>query len=208
MKKRWKGSVSYRNIQLEKIAKTTQFSFTAKDEFGLINLLKDFRLFEKGVEKRVVNILRDKTHLYESDFQIFDYHYSIPNDEYAQHFSQTVFFAQSKKLVLPSFSIRSDRFFNRINNYLGIEDIKSEAFPPFVEPYWRTGEKEQEIKESMSAEMLQFFTTEQNWNVEGLNYFMIFYKKNKILPTTEILDFYKKGRDIMVMLSKPQKNKS
>ncbi len=59
----------------------------------------------------------------------------------------------------------------------------------------------------MSVEMLQFFTTEQDWNVEGLNYFMIFYKKDKVLPTTEILDFYQKGRDLMNMFSIPQKNK-
>jgi len=49
----------------------------------------------------------------------------------------------------------------------------------------------------MGEELLHFFTTEPNWNVERLNYFMIFYKRNKVLKTTEILDFLKQGKTIM-----------
>lgn len=199
----WLLPDSYRVIQLEKIAKTTQFSFTTKDEFGLINLLKDFQFIKKGTGEKIVNILRDKTTLYESDFYVFDCQYTISDGDNALNFPQTVFFAQSKQLALPPFSIRPAHFLNRINNYLGVEDIYPEAFPPFSEQYWLNGE-ERKIHESMSDELLHFFTTEKDWNVEGLNYFMIFYKKNRILPTTEILDFYQKGRGLMELFSNPQ----
>ncbi len=96
MKKRWTGNGAYRKIQLEKIANTTQFSYTSEDEFGLINLLKDFRLFKKGIRKTIVNMVRDKTASYESDFYVFDYHYKIYHDEDVLNFSQTVFLHNRK----------------------------------------------------------------------------------------------------------------
>lgn len=199
----WLLPGSYRVLQLEKIAKKTPFSFTPKDEFGVLNLLKDFRLFQLGGEKRIVNILRDKAALHESDFQVFDYQYTISHGDSSLNYPQTVFFAQSKKLALPPFSIRPPHFFNTTENYLNFGDINEEAAPLFSDQFMGQGATRGQLYKNLSAEMQHFFTTEKDWNVEGLNYYMIFYKKKKVLHTTEILDFYKRGRAIMDMFSKP-----
>jgi len=201
----WLSPGSYRVRQLEKIAKKTDFSFTTKDEFGVINLLKDFRLFQIGGSKRIVNILRDKTNLQEADFRVFDYQYTISDGDNALNFPQTVFFGKSKNLALPSFSLKSPQFFHKMGNYMDFEDIDEEEPPLFSQQDWLEGGKNWTIRESMSEELVRFFTTEPDWNVEGLNYFMIFYKRNKVLKTTEILDFFEKGKQIMDMFARPQK---
>jgi len=63
----------YRDIQFEKIAKKHHFSYSYNDEFGLINLLRDFRLFSKLSSKKITNILGEKSELQESKFYIFIY---------------------------------------------------------------------------------------------------------------------------------------
>ena len=77
MLERWFGKKSHRIEELEKIAKDLGLSFLPKDEFGLINLLKDFKLFRRGGRKRIINILGEKDYLLEADFRIFDYRYTI-----------------------------------------------------------------------------------------------------------------------------------
>lgn len=202
MLENWLRPGSYRVKQLEKIAKNSSLSFSPIDEFGLINLLKDFRLFQKGGRKRIGNILNEKTELHESDFRIFDYQYTVSSGKHSRTFKQTVFFVQSKQLALPQFYMQPEHFFNKVGNYLGIEDIDFVEFPQFSDQYWLKGKDEWQIRQSMNDDLLHFFSIEQDWSLEGLNYYMIFYQKNKILPTTEILDFYKKGKHIVDMFSK------
>ncbi len=191
----------YREIQFEKIAKQSRLSYTYNDEFGLINLLKDFRIFKKGSEQKIENIIGEKTELYESDFRVFDFQYSFQKGKNNLISRQTIFFVQSKNIGLPQFYMEPERYFNKAGKYLGIEDIDFEVFPQFSDQYWLKGESESEIRSTMSDELLHYFTVEKDWSLEGLNYFMIFYKKDKIIPTTDLLEFYQKGKEILKMFS-------
>lgn len=193
----------YRDIQFEKIAKQTELSYTYNDEFGLINLLKDFKLFDRLAKHSISNILGEKTPLYEMDFRVFDYEYQIWTGETEEISKQTVFFVQSKNLGLPQFYMEPERFFTKAGKYLGIEDIDFEAFPQFSDQYWLKGESESEIRNAMSDKVLHYFTVEKDWSLEGINYFLIFYKKDKIIPTTDLLEFYKKGKAIVDLFSQP-----
>ena len=86
------NSSSRRTEALKRIAKELGLSFTPKDEFGLINLLKDFKLFRRGGRKRITNILEEKSDLLEATFKIFDYKYTISTGKSSRTFRQTVFF--------------------------------------------------------------------------------------------------------------------
>ncbi len=198
----WFGSKSHRTEQLEKIAKELGLSFTPKDEFGLINLLKDFKLFRRGGRKRITNILGEKDDLLEVDFRIFDYRYTISTGKSSRTFRQTVFFVQSKKLALPQFYMQPERFFHKIGNYFGMEDIDFEAFPQFSDQYWLKGKEEAAIRGSMNEDLLHFFTIEKYWSLEGLNYYLIFYSKNKTLYGDELKMLYEKGKQIVELFLK------
>ena len=191
----------YRDIQFEKIAKKHHFSYSYNDEFSLINLLRDFRLFSKLSSKKITNILGEKSELQESKFYIFDFEYGVWNGENEDKFTQTVFFVQSKKLALPHFFMEPQGFYTKGEKMVGTNDLYFEAFPKFTDQYRLQGKEEKQIRKVMSDNLLQYFSVEKDWSLEGLNYFLIFYKKDKIIPTTDLMDFYQKGKEIVKMFS-------
>jgi hypothetical protein len=174
--------------------------YTAKDEWGLLNMLTDFRLFKRGYGKRITNVLSIKDSMYDSQVRVFDYKFIVGGGNSTRRISQTVFLVDSKKLGLPHFSMKPENFFHKIGEKLGMQDIDFEEYPAFSDQYLLRGEDEGLIRSTMSPEMLQFFTLEKYWSLEGINYFFIFYKWNKILPVDQVQKMHKKGLEIFEML--------
>ena len=195
----WINQYAIRKKELRNLAKEMNLTFSEKDEFGLINLLKDFQLFKTGGRKKVYNILREESDFHQTDIRVFDYKYTISTGKSSKTYRQTVFFMQSKRLDLPQFFMKPEHFFHRIGKFLGFDDIDFEEFPQFSQQYWLKGESESRIRESMNEELLHFFTIEKNWSLEGINYYLIFYKKSQLLAREKIKDFHEKGKKIVEM---------
>lgn len=189
-----------RTDQLARIAFELEMEFLYKDQWGLLKLLKDFSLFRKGHSKRIYNVLHKQDEWLNVDIRVFDYRFVIGAGNNQRILKQTVFFMQSKFLGLPQFLMKPENFFHKIGQFLGIEDIDFEKFPVFSNQYWLKGEDKDFIRASMNEEVLKFFTIEKNWSLEGVNYYLIFYRKDKLLPPAQIVDFYKKGMHICEML--------
>lgn len=203
MLKSWIKKHFNRRATMEQLSTELGLSFSVKDEFGLFNLLKDFRLFQKGGLKGIQYILSSKSDFLETDLRIFDYQYTISTGKSSVTYKQTVFFVQSKQLNLPQFFLRPERFFHKIGNLFGIKDINFEEHPVFSEQYWLKGNSESLIRKTMNEDVLHFFTIEKEWNLEGLNYFLIFYKHKHLMGEEELVDFYQKGNEIVKLFSNP-----
>lgn len=202
MLEEWLARSAYRSGQMKDVAKQLALSYERNDDFGLINFLKDFKLFNRGRQKEILNIIGEKSDLFEVDYRVFDYKYVITAGKHSKTFRQTVFFVQSKHLGLPQFYMHPERFFDKAGTYLGIDDIDFEAFPKFSDQYWLKGEEEGLIRNAMSNKILHFFTVEKEWSLEAINYFLIFYKKNELIPSENVASFYEKGKHIVDMFSK------
>ena len=50
--KNWFASNNYRAENLKVVANQLNTTYSATDEFGMIRLLKDFKLFQKGFSKK------------------------------------------------------------------------------------------------------------------------------------------------------------
>lgn len=201
MLEKWLARSAYRSGQMKDIAKQLKLSYERNDEFGLINFLKDFKLFSRGRRKKITNIIGKKSEMLEVDYRLFDYQYTIRAGKHSKTFRQTVFFVRSKELGLPQFFMEPERLFRKIGKYLGLEDIDFEEYPQFSDQYWLEGEDEWQVRKAMSDEVLHFFTIEKDWSLEGINYYMIFYKKNTILPTENLASFYERGKHIVKLFS-------
>lgn len=205
-KKRFNSGYN-RQAALEKMAEELDLTYTENDEFGLVNLLKDFKLFRVGVDNRqkITHVLSNKSDLSGFNIHIFDYeHGGRSKDVYElqyPNFNQTVFFVQSKKLALSQFYMEPERFFHKVSNFLGISDINFEAFPTFSDQYWLKGKDEEAIRKHMSDKALHFFTIEKYWSLEGLNYYLIFYSKGKVLYGNQLKMLYEKGMEIVNIFS-------
>lgn len=171
-------------------------AYESEDEWGLHTMLKDFKLFSRGRRRRITNMMYKQDGMLQLDVRIFDYRYTIRANNTARVFKQTVFFVQSKKLALPQFLMKPETFFHKIGAWLGMEDINFERYPKFSSQYLLRGDDEDYIRATFREEVLQFFTIEKNWSMEGLNYYLILYRKNHLLLPSQIIDFYRKGMQL------------
>lgn len=190
----------YRSMDIKELAPQLRMDYAASDDWGLIHLLTDFRLFRRGYGKRITNVLSMKDSMLDFHLRIFDYKFVVGAGNSTRRISQTVFFVDSKKLGLPHFSMQPENFFHKIGQHFGLQDLDFEAYPAFSDQYLLRGEDESLIRSTMSKDMLHFFTLEKYWSLEGMNYYFIFYKWNKILPVDQVHQLHKKGLQLFEML--------
>ena len=189
-----------RRNEMQETAAQLNMNFHIKDEYGLINMMKDFKLFKRGYGKKIRNILSNQRDVEQPDIRVFDYHYVVGGGNSTRRISQTVFYIHSKSLALPQFSIKPERFYHQVGEWMGMQDIDFEAFPDFSKQYVLQGPEEELIRKAMPEDFLQFFSVEKNWSVEGLNYLLIFYRSGERIHPKDIELFYSKGMQIFDML--------
>jgi hypothetical protein len=185
-----------RTQQLSDVAYRLGLDFQAEDEWGLLALLEDFRLFNRGIGKEISNIMRSRDDLLESDLRIFDYKYVISTGNSSRRFRQTVFFMDSRKLGLPDFRMRPEQFIHKIGALIGFEDIDFEDHSDFSNQYYLKSSDEYYLRASLQEGFFKFFSVEKGWYLEGLNYYLIFYRKDVLFPPDKIRNFYRMGMEV------------
>ena len=186
---------------LRSLAVKMDMDFEQEDEYGLLELLRDFKLFRKGRKKKIYNVMRSVDEWMETDIKVFDYHYLVGKNRQRNYKRQTVFFVKSKALGLPELMLKPENLFHKVAEHLGMQDIDFDEYPKFSQQYLLQGDDEELIRDAMTPSILRFFTVERNWTLEGINYFMIFYRKNRLLDPRAVLSFYKKGRRLHDMFA-------
>ncbi|MEM9888721.1 MAG: hypothetical protein AAF849_22690 [Bacteroidota bacterium] len=183
----------HRTRKLEQVTQELEMSFEAKDDWGLLDLLGDFRLFKKGFGRRITNIISKEDGLSELKVKIFDYRYVISTGNSSRRFKQSVLFLQSKELGLPEFWLQPEHLLHKIGNLLGFEDINFEHYPQFSRQYRLTGKEEDLVRHAFKNEILRYFTLRKNWRLEGLGYYFILYQKDVLLHPEKVAYLYKEG---------------
>lgn len=167
--------------------------YSAQDEFGLIKLLKDFKLFKRGRRKKISHILSNRSDFEKQKF-IFDYEYVRGKNNSRKYYRQTVLFLNSKHLGLPQFSMAPEQLWHKLANWLKIKsDIDFVNHNEFSENYFLEGEDEDIIRYIFNEDVLHFFSLHKNWHLEGLNYFLILYSHNERFHPDILPGFYKMG---------------
>lgn len=82
---------------------------------------------------------------------------------------------------------------HRIGDWFGFKDIDFEDFPQFSKQYYLKGKDEERVRNEMNESVLHFFTLQKGWNLEGLNFYMILYRKNKLIPPDQITTLFESG---------------
>lgn len=185
---------------MSKIAFDLGMEFHQRDQWSMLSLLKGFQLFRQGRARRITNIMHQRDEFLNVETYIFDYYSVRGRGKHRKATNQTVFFIQSKSLGLPEFLMKPENFFHKIGAYLGMQDIDFEEFPVFSENYLLKGKDEDYIRATMNEEVLRFFSVEKDWSLEGVNYFLIFYQKKRLIPPQKIKHFFKKGMELHRML--------
>ncbi|MEM1356953.1 MAG: hypothetical protein AAGF89_02090 [Bacteroidota bacterium] len=192
----------YRRKNLAELAHKLNFSFTEEDEYGMLDQLQDFRLFKEGRRKQIKRILRRQDGLMEFDIAIFDYSYQKwAGSAKSNTVYQTVFFLQSAKLGLPELWMQPETITHKLGELLGFTDIDFVRYPKFSGQYRLTGDDEEYIRHHFTDEVLNYFTLNKGWHMEGLGFYLLFYRKGTLIPSAQIEDFYRKGQEVYGLLT-------
>ena len=191
---------SLRAQRLRSVAYNLDMKYQYGEEWGIMPFLRDFKLFRKGRGRKITHMLSTQDEFLESKIYIFDYQYKKGKN--GRKHMQTVFFIESKKLGLPQFFMEPEQFFSRIGELLGlVKDIDFEEHPEFSQNYLLSGDDEEYIRFAMNEQFRRLFTVEKNWTLEGINYYLIFYRKGRLMRENHIRDFYHKGLEVVKTLS-------
>ena len=189
-----------RSHSLEQVAYKLGLSWVGDDTDRTLPFLRDFQLL-RGHSKKIKHLMEERDGLLETDIRIFDYQHVISAGNSHKKENQTVFFVQSQNLGLPELYLRPEHFLHKVGEYLNLtRDIDFEAHPDFSRQYRLTGKDEDFIRASFNEHVLHFFTFNKKWSFEGVNYYFILYRRNKLIPPGEIERFYQMGKHLMHML--------
>lgn len=193
----------YRRRSLRALARRLDFAFHETDEkTNLSTPLQDFRLFQTGRNRTITNVLRQQQELMEHDLYVFDYAYQdwTGSQRRTPH-HQTVFFVQSTRLVLPEVHLQPETLLHKLGELLGFSDIDFVRYPRFSGQYRLTGPDEVYIRHHFNDEVLNYFTLNKGWTLEGLGFYLAFYRKNLLLPTDQMEGFIARGRKIFELFA-------
>ncbi len=192
----------YRQTSLRQLAGRLNFSFSPTDDYGLLTQLDDFRLFGSGYKRQIFNIVRRQAGLMEYDINIFDYQYTPYGTSKDRTVYQTVFYVQSGNLGLPALHLEPETLVHKLGELVGFHDIDFVRFPKFSSQYRLTGEDEEYIRHHFTDDLLNYFTLNKGWTVEGLGFYLLLYKKGTLLPPEQIESFYRRGVEIFDLLTR------
>lgn len=191
----------YRQRNLQALARKLDFSFHETDDYGLTTQLQDFQLFKEGHSRKVERILRKQDGLMEFDISIFDFSYKSWTGSSGNRLRhQTVFFLQSAKLSLPELQMKPETLAHKLGELLGFTDIDFVRYPKFSGQYRLTGDDEEYIRHHFNDEVLNYFTLNKGWSMEGLGFYLLFYRKGTLIPSAQIEAFYTRGREVYGLL--------
>jgi hypothetical protein len=184
-----------RPSELRHIAYELGMEYSERDDYGMIGLLRDFRLFSRGGRKEITNLMTKTSPLMEDRFHIFDYKYTVSTGKSSHTYRQTAMFINSKQLSMPEMLMKPEHFFNKIGHWLGLQqDIDFEEHKEFSDNYLLQGEDEPRIRRTMNQEeIIRFFTVEKDWHLESVGFFLIFYQHEHLFQPAEIKHFYDRG---------------
>ena len=178
---------------LQNVAYKMNMEYRYTDDWGMLHQLQDFRLMRRGFRGRIRHTLRQQQGLMTSNLCIFDYRYLVWAGKTTRRIEQTVFFIESRQLSLPEFLMHPENFFHKIGELLGMDDIDFELHPEFSSNYRLIGEHEDYIRHRFNNQVLRLFSVEKGWTMEGLGFYLLLYKKGKVLSPGRIRSLYEKG---------------
>lgn len=192
----------YRERNMAALAHKLGFQFHAEDDYGIATQLQDFRLFSQGRGKSIDRIMRKQDGLMDFDIAIFDYSYKMwGSSAKDKRVHQTVFFLQSAKLGLPELWLQPETLAHKLGELLGFTDIDFVRFPKFSGNYRLTGGDEEYIRHHFTDEVLNYFTINKGWSMEGLGFYLLFYRKGTLIPSAQIEQFYKRGQEVVRLMT-------
>jgi hypothetical protein len=184
---------------LIRVARSMNLEFSKNDEEDLLSKLGNYKPFSKGRSKIITNIMKgnvDNVSMY-----IMDYSFTTSygrNDPPAYTISVIMF--NSDDFNLPHFTLSPEKFFHKIGNMLGFKDINFSTHPVFSKKYHlKENSDKNQIKSVFNKDVLDYFSNNHGWSVEGCSNTLIVYRASKIVKPAKIRSFMEECLTILAL---------
>lgn len=182
---------------MEALAESLDLTFEPEDSAGTHAFLKNFKLFQPGIRKKIMNVIRQRDPSSFEEKLIFDYQYTISTGNTSRTFNQTVYMVYSKTFGLPHFYMVPEKWYHRLGKVFGIDDIDFVEYPKFSKQYFLRGDDRDFIQHTFDqASILELFGMQSGYSLEGCNYVFVLYRHDKLLSKNHIRKLISTGEKI------------
>ena len=162
--------------------------------FDTIPKLDRFELFTQGRSRKLTNLMTSPAG--EPRAVLFDYTYTTGGGKSQQTHRQTVFYAVSDELKLPTFSLRPQQFFHGIAKVFGYQDIDLERRPVFSGMFVLRGDDEERVRAAFNGAVAEFFEMHEDSCAAGVGREMLYWRPGRRTAVDGIESFVSEGLEL------------
>ncbi|MEM7791397.1 MAG: hypothetical protein AAF546_08345 [Verrucomicrobiota bacterium] len=178
-----------RSESLAKLASELGMDFSPKpqksDGFGFSGM----PLFSRGRSRRIRNLMSGP--MADANGYLFDYQFTTGGGKNSSTYSQTVAVFNIPDQYLPEFSCKPERFFHRLADLFGQEDINFGDYPNFSKNYRLTGSNEEAVRSIFNSNVIEMLETrvDNPWSVDAGGNWIAIYRPSKRIPPEQWSEF-------------------
>jgi hypothetical protein len=177
------------------------WNYRAEVPFDTIPDLDRFELFTQGRRRRLTNVMTSPAG--DPRAVLFDYTYVTGGGNSQRTHRQTVFYAVSDSLRLPSFSLRPQHFFHGIAKMFGYQDIDLERRPLFSEMFLLRGEDEPRVRALFNDGIAEFFEADPGVCAAGAGREVLYWRPGRRAGPDAIEELIEEGLELARRLAGP-----
>jgi len=162
--------------------------------FDTIPKLDRFELFTQGRSRKLTNLMTSPAG--EPRAVLFDYTYTTGGGKSQSTHRQTVFYAVSDTMDVPTFSLRPQNFFHSIAKVFGYQDIDLERRPVFSDMFLLRGDDEARVRDAFSGAVAEFFEMHSGVCAAGVGREMLYWRPGKRVGGDDIESFVREGLEL------------
>lgn len=179
---------------LRETATRLGWGFREEVPFDMVPDLDRFELFGTGHSKKLRNLMTSPAG--DPRGVLFEYSYTVSSGKSQQTHRQTVFYATSDALRLPSFSLRPENFLHRIAGAFGYQDIDLEGRPEFSRMFLLRGEDEAEVRAAFTDVVAEFFEARSGMCAAGAGHEVLFWRPGRLAKAEQLEELIGDGFEL------------
>lgn len=179
-----------RSSAMEQVARQLNLAFTDAEDTRLLDRLQSFPFFNTGRSRKMSNVMTAETE--QARLAVFDYRFTTGNGQSSQTHHHTLVVIESELLRLPRFSLRPEKFFDRVRAKFGMQDIDFEDHETFSRLFVLQGENEAEIRQYFDQDLLDLLAAQPEISVDG-GADLFTYRETKRQPPEQVAGLMERG---------------
>lgn len=189
-----------RRAAREAMAARLGWTWRGSVPFETVPDLDRFELFTQGRRRTISNLMTSPAG--DPRAVVFDYSYTTGGGNSQSRHHQTVLYAVSDALALPTFSVRPQRFVHAIAKVFGYQDIDIEERPVLSDMFVIRGDDEMRVRTVFTGPVADFFEAREGACAAGVEREVLYWRPGWRLGGQDVEAFVSEGLELARLLGR------